>query len=289
MIDTFPFGRTGHQSTRTIFGAAAFGNVTQDEADRTMELLLDYGINHIDTAASYGDAELRLGPWMATHRDKFFLATKTTKRNYTEAKEEIHRSLERLRTDQIDLIQLHCLIDAAEWETAMGSSGALEATLEAREQGLVRYIGVTGHGTGAAAMHLRSLERFDFDSVLLPYNYAMMQNAAYAADFEKLVELCEARSIAVQTIKSITRGPWGETPRDAATWYEPLRDEGEIELAVNYVLRRPSLFLNTAGDIHVLPLVLKAARRYFENRVDMPVAQMDEALNELGLTPLFTD
>ena len=218
MIEKHPFGRTGHQSTRTIFGAAAFSRVTQEETDRTFELLLERGVNHIDTAASYGDSELRIGPWMDRHRGDFFLATKTGERTYQAAKDQIHRSLERLRVDHVDLIQLHNLADPGEWETAMGPGGALEAAVEARDQGLVRHIGVTGHGLTIAAMHRRSLERFDFDSVLAPYNYPMMQNPQYATDFEAVVAICQERDVAVQTIKAITLAPRVERPPDAPGW-----------------------------------------------------------------------
>ncbi|HEX6509100.1 MAG TPA: aldo/keto reductase, partial [Chloroflexota bacterium] len=210
MIATQPFGRTGHASTRTLFGAAALGAVTQDEADRTLEVLLRYGVNHIDTAASYGDSELRIGPWMDRHRGDFFLATKTGERTHAGARDEIHRSLERLRVDHVDLIQLHNLVDPIEWDTAMGPGGALEAAVEARDEGLVRAIGVTGHGTPIAAMHRRGLERFDFDSVLLPYSWIVMQEQKYAEDFEALMSICQAGNVAVQTIKSIARQPWGE-------------------------------------------------------------------------------
>src|SRR5689334_23132401 len=184
MIPTHPFGRTGHESTRTIFGAAALSAVSQDDADRTLEVLFEYGVNHIDVAASYGDAELRVGPWMDRYRDRFFLATKTGQRTYREARDEIHRSLERLRVAQIDLLQLHNLVATDEWETAMGPGGALEAAIEAREQGLVRFLGVTGHGNAAPVAHRRSLERFPFESVLVPYNYVEMQKPEYAANFE---------------------------------------------------------------------------------------------------------
>jgi len=190
MIEKEPFGRTGHLSTRTIFGAVAVGAATQAQADRVLDLLIYYGVNHIDTAASYGDAELHVGQWVERHRSHFFLATKTEKRTYREARDEFHRSLERLRVDQVDLFQLHNLVAPTEWELAMGTGGALEAAIEAREQGLTRFIGVTGHGVTAPIMHKRSLERFDFDSVLLPYSYAMMQNPQYAADFEALMDLC---------------------------------------------------------------------------------------------------
>ena len=284
MIEQQPFGRTGHQSTRTIFGAAAFSRVTQEEADRTIELLLERGVNHIDTAASYGDSELRIGPWMDRHRGDFFLATKTGERTYQAAKDQIHRSLERLRVDHVDLIQLHNLVDPGEWETAMGPGGALEAAVEAREQGLVRHIGVTGHGLTIAAMHRRSLERFDFDSVLLPYNYPMMQNPRYAADFEALLAICQERDVAVQTIKAITLAPWVKRPPDAPTWYEPLREPADIDLAVAWVLGRPGAFLNTAGDIHLLPLVLDAAERAGQRPSD---AEMAELVERRSMAPLF--
>jgi aryl-alcohol dehydrogenase-like predicted oxidoreductase len=284
MITKQPFGRTGHNSTRLLFGAAALSRVTQAEADQTLELLLQYGLNHIDTAASYGDAELRIGPWMAQHRQNFFLATKTGLRTYQEAKDQIHKSLERLQVDQIDLLQLHNLVDPVEWETAMGPGGALEAAVEARDQGLIRFIGVTGHGTTIALMHKRSLEQFDFDSVLLPYNYIMMQNPHYAADFEALLQLCQARNVAVQTIKSITRGPWGDKERNRATWYEPLEDQADIDRAVHWVLNRPGLFLNTVGDIHLLPKVLDAANRFETGPTE---AEMQAEAKRLEISPLF--
>lgn len=284
MIPVEEFGRSGHRSTRTIFGAAALGDVTQDEADFTMELLLRYGVNHIDTAASYGESELRLGPWLERQRGDFFLATKTGERTAQAAYDQIRRSLERLRVDQVDLIQLHNLVDPTEWETALGPGGALEAAIRAREEGLTRFIGVTGHGTTVAAMHMRSLERFDFDSVLLPYNYPMMQNPAYAADFEALLALCQERGVAVQTIKAITRAPWGDQPHTAATWYEPLRDPAAIDTAVHWVLGRPGVFLNTVGDITVLPLVLDAADRFRKRPSD---EAMKELMERQALEPLF--
>jgi len=194
MIPTLPFGKTGHLSTRSIFGAAAFSRVDQVTADRTLETLLAFGVNHIDTAASYGDSELRLGPWMASHRDRFFLATKTGERTYAAARDQIRASLQRLQVDHVDLIQLHNLVDPDEWETALGPGGALQAAVEARDAGLVRFIGVTGHGVTVAAQHRRSLERFAFDSVLLPLNYPMFQNAQYRTDFEALAAVCRARA-----------------------------------------------------------------------------------------------
>ena len=284
MIEKRPFGRTGHMSTATLFGAAALGKVSQAEADQTLEVLLKYGVNHIDTAASYGDSELRIGPWMAQHRKDFFLATKTGERTYEKAKAEFHKSLERLQVDQVDLLQLHNLVHPDDWEIAMGDGGALEAAVEARDEGLVRFIGVTGHGLHVAAMHYRSLERFDFDSVLLPYNFVMMQNERYAQDFERLAALCQERNVAMQTIKSITRGPWATKQRDHNTWYEPLEDQADIDKAVHWVLGNPDVFLNTAGDIHLLPKVLDAASRLEERPSH---EKMQSVMSDLHMTPLF--
>jgi aryl-alcohol dehydrogenase-like predicted oxidoreductase len=284
MIALQPFGHTGHESTRILFGAAAIGNVSQDEADQAMELIREHGINHIDTAASYGDAELRLGPWMETHRDEFFLATKTGERTRPEAYAEIGRSLERLRTDRLDLIQLHNLVDEDEWQTAFSPGGVLEAVVQAKEEGLVRFLGVTGHGVTVAAQHLRSLEEYPFDSVLLPYNLPMSRNPSYIADFEALVEVCAERDVAVQTIKAITRGPWGDQEPTANTWYEPLTDQEAIDIAVSWVLGRDGVFLNTVGDIHILPKVIDAAERFTQRPSD---EQMGELETAFGLEPLF--
>jgi aryl-alcohol dehydrogenase-like predicted oxidoreductase len=271
-------------STVTLFGAAALSRVNQDDADRTLEVLLEYGINHIDTAARYGDSELRIGPWMARHRKDFFLATKTGQRTYAKAREEIHRSLERLRVDAVDLIQLHALYHPDEWEMALGPGGALEAAVEARQQGLVRFIGVTGHGWTIASMHKRSLERFDFDSILLPYNYVMAQNERYQNDFETVVRLCEERNVAVQTIKSLARGPWATTAKSRNTWYQPLEDQEDIDRAVHWVIGRPHIFLNTAGDMHLLPKILDAARRFASRPSDDDMTAMLEAQR---MTSLF--
>ena len=285
MIPQLPFGRTGHSSTVTLFGAAAIGRVTQADADRTMELLLEYGVNHIDTAASYGEAEVRLGPWLEKHRDRFFLATKTNEREYETAKAQIHLSLERMRVDQIDLIQFHNLGHPDDWDTAMGENGALEAAKEARDQGLVKYIGVTGHGLKIAAFHYRSLEVFDFASILLPWNIQLKQNSQYATDFERVVGLARARGIAVQTIKSLARGPWATTPKNRSTWYQPLEDQADIDRAVHWILAQEDLFLNTASDINLLPKVLDAASRFNgEGPSDEEMAAM---VTEQRMTPLF--
>jgi aryl-alcohol dehydrogenase-like predicted oxidoreductase len=285
VIVTAPFGSTGHESTRTIFGAAALGEVSQADADRTLELLLEHGVNHIDTAASYGDSELRIAPWLKRHPDTFFVATKTGEREYKGAREEIRRSLDRLGVDSVDLIQLHNLVDVIEWEFALREGGALDAAVEARDEGLVRFIGVTGHGLSVAAMHRRSLERFRFDSVLLPYNFRQMQDERYAADFEAVVQMCAERGVAVQTIKSIALAPWDGRPQTASTWYEPLTDPAEIELAVHWVLGRENVFLNTVGDIEVLPHVLAAAERLGARPDD---EAMQALVDRRSLAPLFT-
>jgi aryl-alcohol dehydrogenase-like predicted oxidoreductase len=200
MIPTAGFGRTGHESTRVVFGAAALASVSQKVADETLEVLLAHGVNHIDTAAAYGDSELRLAPWLKQEPNRFFLATKTGQRDERRAREELHRSLDRLGVDHVDLWQLHSLADPIEWDVALSPGGVLDAARRARDEGLVRSIGVTGHGAQIAATHRRSLERFDFDSVLLPYNFTTMESAYYRENFDALVKTCEERNVAVQTI-----------------------------------------------------------------------------------------
>jgi aryl-alcohol dehydrogenase-like predicted oxidoreductase len=284
MISKQPFGRTGHESTRVVFGGASLSKVTQDEADQTLEVLLRYGVNHLDLAAGYGDAELRVAPWLRKYPDRFFLATKTGLRTYDDAKRQIHHSLERLGVERVDLIQLHSLADPIEWDTALSPGGALEACVEAREQGLVRFIGVTGHGTQIAATHLRSLERFDFDSVLLPYSYIMMQDSNYAANFEKVAEVCAERNVAMLTIKSIARRPWWGRERTRATWYEPFQEQSDIDPAIHWVLARPEIFVASPGDIHLIPKVLDAANR-FDSRPSEET--MREQRSRLEMQPLF--
>ena len=284
MLPKLTFGRTGHLSTRTIFGAAALSQVTQEEADQTLDVLLKFGINHIDTAASYGDAELRIGPWMEKHRQEFFLATKTEKRTYAGAIEELQGSLERLRVEYVDLWQMHFLVQEQDWQTAMGSGGALEAFIEAKERGLARFLGVTGHELRVTSFHKRSLERYDFDSVLLPYSPVLMRNPAYAEGFETLMSICQERNVAVQTIKSISRGHWKDNHKNRATWYQPYENQAHIDTIVHWVLSRPGIFLNTVGDIDLLPKVLDAAQRFDETATQ---ADFEDTIAQMEVEPLF--
>jgi aryl-alcohol dehydrogenase-like predicted oxidoreductase len=264
MIERQLFGKTGHFSTRTIFGGAAITERhTEREAEELLDLLVRYGVNHIDTAPVYGNgnSETLIGHWMERYRDRFFLATKTGERGYAEAWDSIRASLKRLRAKNIDLIQLHNLTDQAEWEIALGPTGALKACVEARAEGLVRFIGVTGHGLAAPLMHLASLERFPFDTVLLPWNYPLSNNEDYRQSFFKLLARCTEREVAVQTIKSLARRPWSGNVQTADTWYEPLSSEPDIDCAVRWCLSHDRVFLNTVGDGRALPMVLESANR----------------------------
>ncbi len=282
-----PFGSTSHLSSRIIFGAAALGSMDQDRADATLRMALDAGVNHIDTAADYGDSELRLAPFLAEHRSRVFLATKTGERVADEARAGLERSLERMGVDQVDLIQLHNLVEEDEWRTALGAGGALEALVGARDEGLCRFIGVTGHGTRICAMHLRSLSEFDFDSVLFPYNPSMLTIDQYRSDCEQLRAVCADRNVAIQTIKSIARRRWSDDSSPHYSWYEPLTDPAAIERAVRFVLSEDDFFLNTTSDARLHQLVYDAAGSWARN----PGAPSSEELaadsEEFGITPLF--
>ena len=284
MIPTSPFGSTGHASSRVIFGAAALMGMNQDKADRLLDVLLEHGINHIDTAAAYGDSELRIGPWMREHRKSFFLATKTGDRIAQGARDSLHRSLDRLRVDHVDLIQLHNLAEEDEWQKALGAGGALEALIEARSQGLTRFIGVTGHGSRIPATHRRSLERFAFDSILFPYNFTMMSIPEYAAEAEALIRTCHERGIAVQTIKSAARRRWQNGDGPKFSWYEPLRDREALRRAVHFTLSRAGLFLNSSSDATLLPDILAAAS---EPPLEPARAAMESDVEHYAMEPLF--
>ena len=285
MIPTAPFGRTGHQSTRVIFGAAALGGMSQDRADTTLAAIHEWGINHIDTAAAYGASEDRLKPWLAEHRADVFLATKTGERGGPAARAELERSLDRLGTDHVDLIQLHNLVEEDEWAVAHGPGGAVEALVQARAEGLCRFIGVTGHGLRIPHMHSRSLERFDFDSVLFPYNHSLMADPGYRADVEALLERCGAHGVAAQTIKALARRRWpDDAPGPRFSWYQPIEDPAAIARAVRYVLADERVFLNTTSDARLLAAIVEAASGPLERPSDDELAADEAALD---IAPIF--
>lgn len=287
-MEKHEFGSTGHLSTRILFGAAALGAMRQEKADSVLQMVMDAGINHIDVAASYGEAELRLAPFLQDHRQDFFLATKTGDRTYDGAKASIEQSLQRMQVEQLDLIQFHNLSKDQEWDIAMGPGGALEAAVAAKEQGLVRFIGVTGHGTRIAEMHLKSLRAFDFASVLLPYNVMDMRDEQYAREFEALYTLCMDKGVAMQTIKSIAKRRWqegNESPK--FSWYEPIREDDALRRAVHWVLRRPGLFLNTSSDANLLPKIIQAAEEFDPDKVGDLEDQVAADVAAQELEPLF--
>lgn len=285
MIPKQQFGRTGHSSTRVIFGAYALSEATQAEADRALEKLKEYGINHIDTAPMYGNSETLIGTWMPKHRDDFFLATKTRSRTGQAALKDLEKSLKRLQVDSIDLWQMHGLTNPVGWEKAMGPGGTLEAFIEARDTGMVRFLGVTGHTSKVPIMHKQSLERYDFDAVLMPYNFLLMQNPRYASNFDELVELCQKRNVAIQTIKSLTRRPWENRPKTYNTYfYEPLETQDAIDKSVNWALGFQGSFLITAGDVQLLPKMLDAANRFEKRPSD---TEMRAIIDEYEIQPFF--
>ena len=261
-METRRFGRTGHNSTVAIFGAAALGRVTQAQADATMESIIAAGVNHIDVAPSYGEAELRIGPWMTRERQRFFLGCKTMERTKVGAAAELRGSLQRLRVDSFDLFQLHAVNTMEELDQVTAPGGALEAVIEARKQGLTRHIGITGHGVDAPAIYLEALRRFDFDSVLFPLNFVQYANPTYRKNAEELVRQCRIKDVGTMVIKSVCERPWGNLQKTHNTWYKPFTDAGHIQQAVNFCLSQDVTGLCTAGDITVLPLVLDACARF---------------------------
>jgi aryl-alcohol dehydrogenase-like predicted oxidoreductase len=286
MIPRAAFGRTGHVSSRVIFGAAALSGMSPDRCAATFELLEQHGVNHVDVAAGYGNgrAESNLAPWLVEKRQSVFLATKTGERTADAARRELEASLTRMGVDSVDLIQLHNLIEPDEWDLAHAKGGAAEAMFAARDEGLVRFVGVTGHGRRIPGVHLRSLVACDYDSVLFPYNHTMMSLTDYRDDVERLLGLCAERNVAVQTIKSIARGRWGGGDTKKFSWYEPITDPPAISRAVRFVLSREQLFLNSTSDARLLPMVLAAAGGSLvcPNDAELHADEM-----ELGITALF--
>lgn len=280
-------GRTGHQSTIAIFGAAAFWQISQGDADRVMERVIAAGVNHIDVAPSYGQAEERLGPWLAKERRRFFVGCKTMERTGPGAAAELRRSLDRLETDKFDLYQIHAVTTMAELDAATGPGGALEAILRAREEGLTRFVGITGHGFDSPALYLEALARFNFDSVMFPLNFIQYANPTYRRNAERLLQVCAERGVGTMIIKSITKAPWGERPHSHTTWYEPFADRDHIQRAVDFALSQPVTGLCTAGDTSVLPLVLEACEHFRPMGAAQQTALVTTAGSEKQFAPLF--
>jgi aryl-alcohol dehydrogenase-like predicted oxidoreductase len=283
-MQTRRLGRLGHMSSVLIYGGDALSDVIQDEADRSIGAALEAGINHFDTAADYGESELRLGAWMPRIREQIFLATKTGDREAGAAYDSLCRSLDRLRTDRVDLIQLHAVGNLDELDTVTGPGGALEGVVRAREEGLARGIGITGHGPGVAAIHLEACRRFPFDTVLTPYNFVLARDADFRRDFDDLIELARAEDVGVMVIKSIARNNWrADGPRPYETWYEPLDEQTSIDAAVAFALdRREIAGLATAGDTRLLPMMIEAERRH-EAAEDEGSHRMDlDAVSDTG-------
>jgi aryl-alcohol dehydrogenase-like predicted oxidoreductase len=281
------FGRTGHTSTVAIFGAAAFWKISQIEADKVMEQVIAAGVNHIDVAPSYGEAEIRVGPWMKTERQRFFVGCKTTERTQAGAAAEMRRSLERLNMESFDLYQIHAVTTMDELDAVTSKGGALEAILKAKEEGLTKFIGITGHGVDAPALYLEALRRFDFDSVLFPINYIQYANPTYRRNAEELLRVCTERKVGTMIIKSITKAPWGERHHSHTTWYEPFADDKHIQRAVNFALSQPITGLCTAGDTSVLPLMLKACAAFTPLNTAEQEALIASVPSEADLAPLF--
>ena len=261
-MQTRRFGRTGHMSTVAVFGAAAFWEIDQSQADQTMELLIAHGVNHIDVAPSYGQAEMRVGPWLARQRQRFFLGCKTMERTKAGAAAEMHRSLERLQTQAFDLYQIHAITSMQELDEATHTGGALDAIVEARAAGLTRFIGITGHGWKSPAIFLEALKRFDFDSVLFPLNFIQYADPVYRRNAEELISQCRARDVATMVIKSVARGPWDEQPKTHNTWYQPFDDPQHIQQGIDFALSQDVSAICTAGDTRILPLILEACERF---------------------------
>lgn len=256
------FGQTEHMSTVAILGAFAFSKVTQAEADEAMEQVIKAGVNHIDVAPTYGEAERRLGPWLAQERDRFFLGCKTMERTREGAARELQESLERLQVDAFDLYQIHAVTAMEELDQATGPDGALQAILEAREEGLVHFVGITGHGREAPAVFVEALNRFNFDSVLFPVNFVLYDDAEYRANAENLLRQCQAHDSGVMAIKAIAKGLWQDKPAAYNTWYEPFDEPGHIQQCVDFALSQGVTGLCTVGDIDLLPLFLEACERF---------------------------
>jgi len=255
-------GRTGHMSTVAIFGAAAFYDTIPEVVDVAMEQIVAAGVNHIDIAPGYNMAEELMGPWIERERDRFFLGCKTGERTKEKAAAEMRRSLKRLRTDKFDLFQFHAVTSLEELDQVTGPGGALEAVIEARDQGLIDYIGITGHGHDAPSVFLEALRRFDFDTVLFPINFVQYARPDYRRDAEELVRQCHRLDVGTMIIKSVARGPWGDKPRNYNPWYEPFDDPDLIQKGVDFALSQDVTGLCSVADVTLLPLFLAACEKF---------------------------
>ena len=261
-METRRFGRTGHMSTIAIFGAAAFWEISQEDADKVMEQVIEAGINHIDVAPGYRQAEMRIGPWMPRERGRFFLGCKTMERTKEGAWNEMQESLKRLQTETFNLYQCHAITTMEELDAVTMKGGALEAFVKAREEGLTKFLGITGHGVNAPQIYLEALRRFDFDTVLFPLNFVQMANPEYRRYAEELIATCRAKDVGTMVIKTITKAPWGDRPHTATTWYEPFDKMDEIQKGVNFALSYDVTGLCTAADTRILPMVLDACENF---------------------------
>jgi aryl-alcohol dehydrogenase-like predicted oxidoreductase len=279
-------GRLGHQSSVLIYGGAALGDVSQDVADRSVQEALDGGINHFDVAADYGDAELRLGSVMAAMRSRIFLATKTGLRDGEAAWAQINASLERLRTDSVDLLQLHAVCDFDDLDRATRTGGALESAVRAQEEGLVGAVGITGHTHQAPAVHLEALRRYPFATVLTPLNPVLWRDERYRADYQALVAEVQRQDAGLMTIKTVSRRNW-PVPDDQpyTTWYEPFDDQQRITAAVSWVLAHEEITgIPTAGDVRLLGMLLNAER----DRISPEEAEQRLARDEQYSSPFIS-
>jgi predicted aldo/keto reductase-like oxidoreductase len=285
-MQTRRLGRTGHNSTLAIFGAAAFWEIDQSTANRALDMAIATGVNHIDVAPQYGQGEVRVGAWLPPHRDSLFLGCKTLERTRDAAWAELNQSLEKLNTDHFDLYQFHAIGSFDELDKATAKGGALETLMRARDEGLTRYLGITGHGLDTPAAHLEALNRCNLDTVMFPINPVLYANAAYRDHAERLLDVCMARDIGVMVIKSVAKGPWGEGPKAYNTWYEPYDEQATITQGVHFVLSQPGVTaIASPGDTRLLPMVLDAAATF----EPMSREAQDTLIGQSqALEPLFT-
>lgn len=285
-------GRTGHESTVVTFGTAGIGRVSQSVADTAVERILEHGVNHIDIAPTYGEAMERMAPWMPKIRDSMFLGAKTRERTRKAAWQNIESCMQRLGVDSFDLFQLHSVGTMDDLDAVTGSGGALEALVELRERGLTQWVGITGHGPDAPRVHLEALRRFDFDTVMFPLNATLWRNPAYREHAAELLSVANDRDVGIHTIKMLARGGWGEREREHSTWYDPHREQWEIDGALWWLLSQSMHTAPSVGDVRILPRALDAAERFrplsADEQADV-VGRQSPPLPEPGLGILAAD